>query len=347
MIIQYGIGENYLKDWGINEALREIYQNFMDYGKFTQKTIPALDYRYLVLLHSDYSPENLEFLKIGESQKNGNKEAIGQHGEGLKMALLIFLRLGYRISVQTPKYIIYPEWNEQPHIGKSLSLKIDEQTETFEGFGIKLYLPKNEFEVFNNNLIKQKDIIFHDDYYGDIVNKTVGNFYVGKLFVCNIKNFKKAYNLNPSIIKLDRDRKIPGAWESSYFTSKLNEAEGKFNFVDQNYDDMKYVASIPQEKLKSIKPKVIGNNIEFIAHEDGKEIIVKNDSIKNHLKQQSYFKKALDGIKRFLLSKLGVIDLIKDYREKHCNSDEARFAFDAILERLGINIETNKTEVDL
>ena len=33
-VINYGIGRKYLSHWGINEALREIMQNFMDYGEY-------------------------------------------------------------------------------------------------------------------------------------------------------------------------------------------------------------------------------------------------------------------------------------------------------------------------
>jgi hypothetical protein len=355
MIIQYGIGENYLKDWGIQEALREVYQNFMDYGKFTQqhKVTDLID-TYTneslteVILSNNYLPENLEFLKIGESEKGNNKEAIGQHGEGLKMAFLIFLRENYKIQINTHKHNIEALWNEQPFIGKSLAISVDNiVNDVNNSFTIRFFISKSQFDTFNNNLIKQKDILFHSDYYGDIVNKSIGNFYVGKLFVCNIKNFKKSYNLNPSIIKLDRDRKIPGAWESSYFTSKLNEAEGKFNFVDQNYDDMKYVSTVPHEKLKSIKPKIIGNNIEFIATENGQEIVVKNEHIKVHLKSQSYFKIAVDKIKQFLISKLGVNDLLIEFRQKYCNSDDAREAFDVILDRLGIKLNSISDNKDI
>ena len=33
-IIYYGIGLEYLSNWTINHALREIYQNFLDYGDY-------------------------------------------------------------------------------------------------------------------------------------------------------------------------------------------------------------------------------------------------------------------------------------------------------------------------
>lgn len=345
MIINYGIGENYLKDWGIQEALREIYQNFMDYGKFTQKAIPDGGSNFTVLLNSNYNPENLEFLKIGESNKNGNEQAIGQHGEGLKMALLVFLRLNYEMEINTPKYNIQASWNEQSFIGKSLCLIIKEKSIS-TGFNIRLVLPKEEFTKFNNNLIKQKDTVYSDNYHGDIVNKEVGNLYVGKLFVANIKNFKKSYNLPPNLIKLDRDRKIPGAFETSYHTSKINEGQAKLNasidFKDQSYDDFKHINSIPVNLYEQIKPKVIGNSFRFV-HIDKtggeiKETVITNENIINHLKSQTFFEKAINGIKRFLVAKLGVKDLLISFRQKYCYNEDAKKDFDIILERLGIDL---------
>lgn len=339
MIINYGIGENYLKDWGVQEALREVYQNFMDYGKFTQKPIPDGGSNFTVLLNSNYEPENLEFLKIGESNKNGNEQAIGQHGEGLKMAFLVFLRLGYKMEISTSKYLIFADWTEQPFIGKSLCLKIKEKTVESIGFNVILYLPKEDFRTFNNNLIKKKDVIYSDSYHGDIVNKEIGNLYVGKLFVANIKNFKKAYNIPPSLIKLDRDRKVPGAFETSYHTSKINEGQAQIDFYDQNYDDFRHIDKLPERYYKDIKVKRIGENIKFVAKQDGQEIVITNTNIENHLKQQSYFQKAINSIKAFLVSKLGVKDLLITFRNKYANYGEAKRDFDIILERLGIDLD--------
>ena len=33
-MIKYGISKNYLPNWGIQEALREIFQNFLDFGEY-------------------------------------------------------------------------------------------------------------------------------------------------------------------------------------------------------------------------------------------------------------------------------------------------------------------------
>ena len=37
-IINYGFGKEYLPNWGIKEALREVYQNYLDYGDYTVST---------------------------------------------------------------------------------------------------------------------------------------------------------------------------------------------------------------------------------------------------------------------------------------------------------------------
>jgi len=341
-IIHYGIGEEYLKDWGIQEALREIYQNFMDYGTFTQR-ISKIDHCSCVTISNEYKPENLEFLQIGKSVKGDNTEAIGQHGEGLKMAMLVFLRLDYKITIHTPKKEITANWVNQNHIGKTLALVVKDRGSIINGFSISMELPTVEFSEFNNNLIKKKDILYTAEPHGDIVDKAVGNLYVGRLFVCNVPNFKKSYNLRPSVLKLDRDRRVPNSFNTSWHTSKINEAEQKFSFKDQELDDMKYVQIIPSSKYVAIKPKVIAGKLEFVATEQGEEIVIKNSDIKEHLKSQSYFTKALQGIKKFLISKMGITEMLVDFRNKYCYNNEAREAFDVILEKLGIDISKHDT----
>jgi len=340
-IIHYGIGEDYLKDWGIQEALREIYQNFMDYGTFTQKIRTTGNISHIIISNT-YEPTDLEFLQIGKSVKGENTEAIGQHGEGLKMAMLVFLRLGYHIDIHTPTKMIKPIWRNQKHIGKCLALQIT-NADTLTNFMVEYSIPTKDFELFNNNLIKKKDILFTAEPHGDIVDKTVGNLYVGRLFVCNVPNFKKSYNLRPSVLKLDRDRRVPNSFNTSWHTSKINEAEQKFSFKDQELDDMKYVQTIPESRFRNITPKVIAGKVEFVATERGEDIVVRNEYLKEHLRQQSYFTKALQGIKKFLISKLGVAEMLVEFRNKYCYNNESREAFDIILEKLGIDITKHKS----
>ena len=349
-IVNYGIGENYLKDWGIQEALREIYQNFIDYGSFKQKIeVDASKTVTTITLSNDFKPNDYSFLKIGESQKVDKENSIGQHGEGLKMAFLIFLRLGYCIKLNANNHEIKPIWQKQPILGTTLALRFA-PFDLNDDFYIKFTILKSDFDYFNNNLIKKKDIVYSHSFHGDIVDKPIGNIYSGKLFVCNLKNIKKSYNLPPARLKLDRDRKVPGSFEVSYHTSKINEAQAEINFVDQNYDDFRHVSSIPRTYYPSIRAKAVGENVEFIAKvidketNETKEVLITNQSIKEHLKQQSFFQKAINGIKNFIASKFGIKELLIKFRNNHCYSDEAKRDFDIILIKLGITLDNTQED---
>jgi hypothetical protein len=347
-IIQYGIGEGYLKDWGIKEALREIYQNFIDYGNYDTFVKDIRNNRVQVLLSNSYNPNGLEFLQIGKSIKDENKVNIGKHGEGLKMAFLIFLRENLHIQIKYGKTRITPMWCNQV-IGNTLALKKQETKGTFPRFSIEFTLDKELYDNIISDIIEEKDIIYLDNYHGSIVDKPIGNLYSGNLFVCNLPNLKKAYNLNPARLSLDRDRRVPGAFDVSYHTSKINEgvikADAKINWIDQNYDDHAHIEYVPPSQYKEIKTRAIAGKVEFVAQvvnpdtQEKEEVLITNTSIKNHLGRLNFFQKAISGVKNFLADKLGVKDLLRNFRNKHCYSVEAKTDFDLIIQRLGITLD--------
>ena len=341
--IQYGIGKEYLKDWGLNEALREIYQNFIDFGEYDEKvlTVHNNPKKGIVYLSNDFDPEDFSFLKIGKSIKH-SEDAIGKHGEGLKMAFLILLRLGYKLKIKYKDICITSNWNTQNLIGETLELKVEQNTAFVKKFTVIFTCPIDDFKEFRNNIITEDDVIFKTNYHGSIVNKPAGNLYSGSLFVCHLKNLKKSYNLNPQVLHLDRDRRIPGAFNVSYHTSKINEAEAEINFVDQTYDDYQYIQKIPEPILKTVRAKAINGKVEFVAtvtNEETKEkeeILITNQNIKETLKSHSFFTKAINGIKNYLAAKLGIKDLLIAFRDKHCLTKEAKIDFDIIIGKLGI-----------
>ena len=99
-MIKFGMSEDYVPNWGVVQAIREIYQNFIDYGEFSVQIDQINDSHSSVRITNDFSPENWEFLKIGFSKKGDG--AIGKHGEGLKLAGLIFLREKRMFRISTP-----------------------------------------------------------------------------------------------------------------------------------------------------------------------------------------------------------------------------------------------------
>jgi hypothetical protein len=349
--IKYGIGESYLKDWDIKHALREIFQNFIDYGNYEIYIKETRNNKVLVLIENTYQPQSLEFLQIGKSIKSSSS-SIGKHGEGLKMAFLIFLRENLYLRVFYNNINITPEWNNQA-IGKTLALKMSKSKYNYPTFNIEFTCDKETFYSFKNNIIEDKDILYKDSYHGSIVDKPKGNLYSGKLFVTNLPNLKKAYDISPNLLSLDRDRRIPSSFEVSYHTSKINESQlrkeeetkARLNFVDESYDDYSHVNYVPSSQLKDIKVKEVLGKVEFTTKvinnetKEEEEIIIKNENIKSYLKSQNIFNTAINKIKNYIASKLGIKDLLLNFRKKYCYSVEAKQDFDIILERLGITLD--------
>jgi len=332
--IHYGFGKEYLSNWGIREALREIFQNFMDYGEYTTDLMLFSTEENVVKIRltNDYSPEKLEFLRIGNSVKK-NKEAIGKHGEGLKMAFLIFLREELCIELYTNKYKITPRFEKDENVGELFVLDYVEHNmeELKEEFSIDFTCPLDIYQEFTDNIITEKDIIFKHDYLGSIVDKKKGNIYSGGLFVANVENVSKAYDIAPSFLPLDRDRATPREFDISYHASQINEHHKKWTTKDLSYSDTQYITSIPDEIKKEITPVRLKDKVVFVD-KDGD--VIKNESVNEALKKDSFFKSIINKIKHEIAKGLGLYDLLIEFEKKHVHSSEAREDFKVILERI-------------
>lgn len=333
--IHYGFGAEYLPKWGIKEALREIYQNFLDYGDYEEEAIfqDAAQTIIGVKLTNAWEPDNLEYLRIGRSQKD-NPNAIGHHGEGLKMAFLILLRSGYQSNIFTSKYSVWPEWYKDDQIGDCFCFQYEMHDIYQAPYSLTFQCATADFNEFKANLLTENDIIYtHPD--GDIVDKEAGNIYSGKLWVAKVDNLSKAYNICPDLMPLDRDRSAPRAFDVNYHTSRINSAYGKWNARDTSYSDTSYIDSIPEDIKPQFKARKIGNNVEF-TYKDENDVdqVVKNSSVVEALKKDSFFQKAIQGIKRYLAKQLGVYDMLMEFRKKHVHTAEAIQDFELILEKV-------------
>lgn len=331
--INYGIHKNYLSHWNISHALREIIQNFLDYGEYETRTFQfELDENKIVVeISNDYNPTDLNFLAIGLSIKQ-NVGSRGKYGEGLKMALLIFAREGKYIEVQANGKFILPTF-QNTEIGDTLCLKICDM-EHNDKFTIRFEIEKDIWEAFIANIITEKDIIYDDKYYGRIVDKEIGNIYCGGLFVKKVDNLTKAYDINPSFMSLDRDRMMPSSFDVSYASSKINSSYGKLSIKDLNYSDTQYIEKIPIEIKRQIKPVAVGNTIAFTYKDKGKTVIINNDNAKHILTKDSFFSKILKRLRNYLAKQLGVYELLVEFQKKHIHNEEAKQEFEIILERL-------------
>lgn len=329
--IQYGIGPEYLPKWGLKEALREIFQNFIDYdGEYeieTEPCDPGENGLLAVSISNSYIPDKLEFLRIGNSTKSGN--SIGKHGEGLKMALLIFARNNYNITINTDKYCISPRFIDNPEIGKLFVIDYEEMDWDYKDFKINFYCDQDIYNEFVDDIILPKDIIFTNKI-GSIVNREKGNIYSGGLFVSNLRNLSKAYDISPMWLPLDRDRATPSSFDVHYYASKIQDNYGEFTLEDLQFSDLAYISKIPLAIKEQITPIIVGKDIEFMANDE----VIKNSSVSEHLKNDGFFKETIDKLKISLLKGLGLYDMLVEFQSKHVHGKEAIDDFKFILDHV-------------
>lgn len=337
-LIQYGFGLDYLEHWEISHALREIFQNYLDFGYYNiQTTKEKHTDNLIVSISNKYKPANLEFLRIGNSYKRNDSTKIGQYGEGLKMAFLVFKREGLKIKLRTQTHEFTPVTyiNE---LGECFGIEYIKHNVKTEDFSLFFTLPKAYYEVFVKNIITSKDVIFKDDYYGEIVKKPKGNIYVGKLFVTNMHNFSKAYNFSPERVPLDRDRAMPSSFDVIYAASQINNKYGKWNASDIRYKDMEYISDISEGKARSFTPKIVGNTIQFItpytnAEGEREELVVQNINLKTRLSNLPIFRSIINNLRHLIMKGLGLYDLLLKFEGKYYMDEEMSSDFKVILDR--------------
>jgi len=340
--INYFISENYIPHWTLEDAYREIFQNFKDFGEYNLEITNINNEKDLILISNSFNPETLDLLIIGESNKTSTN--LGKYGEGLKMAALVILRNNGNFIIKTEKFKATFELviNEQT-TSKTLGVKIEEYGviipyHEYNRFIIEIETTIGTFKTYSDTIIKPIDIIHTRENYGSIVNKSKGDFYVGDLFVCNIPKLNYAYNLYPRVCNLDRDRKVPSDWDVQYNIGKIQETFEEFDKVGKS-NDVSY-SRIPINIIESYKPTVSGNKIIFttkIKNDKGeeKEVEVSN-YFNNQLIEHSYFSKIVFKLKTFITSSLGIDTLALQFRNKYCNSSESIRDFNILMYRLGI-----------
>ena len=345
--IEYGFGKEYLSNWTLKEALREVLQNYIDYGEYNISTKEIVDNPDIikVRISNNYIPEKLEFLRIGNTDKGSNSNAIGHHGEGLKMAFLIFLRENHNFKILTPNWVITPDWSIDDLIGETLRIKYTTNCASWykEGFITEFDCPKGVYEEFISDIINEDDIIYKG-YYGDIVDKPKGNIYSGNLFVCNIPKLSHSYNIKPSYLSLDRDRSVPSDWDIEYYTSKINQDYNKSKEISVTTKELEgkdyaYTDELPNNIVNQFNRRKLGNKFVYINKVDNEhvqnrritEILDKHPKFAKDKKvsARQQFKYKLEKTKRKSLK-----TLLKDFKSNYCKSTDMLDDINIIIKRL-------------
>lgn len=253
MMVDLSISNGYVPTWGVVEGVREIFQNAID-NEIETKGSNEMLFSYdkdkeVLTIGNKTSKLDSSTLLLGVTTKADNEDTIGHHGEGYKVALMVLLRAGKKVTIYnygyreiwTAKLRKLKKYNKNKE-DNNLSLGVDIKTAAiwtkipshdliYEISGINeeeyndiqfsnlyvrgLYSYSKSKEVLNENIIHT--------YYGDILldEKEASRIYLKGLFVCEKAGLKYGYNLTSSNIKLDRDRRLLGDFDCFYNTSSM------------------------------------------------------------------------------------------------------------------------------
>lgn len=274
--LELTIHKDYVKTWGIKEALRELIQNAIDQMTTNPENLMICEYdseRMVLRIGNKLSVLDRNTLLMGQTSKSGDSKTIGQFGEGYKLALLVLTRMKHPTAILN--YGTKERWvpaikhsrKYRAHvltivITRYIFKSVPDNNLVFEVGGItpEIYA---EFvkstlhlqDIDENHFLRTSSgrVIMHEDYKGKI--------FVNGLFVCTSKlNF--GYDLNPDQIKLDRDRSVVGDFDMQWLTSKMWAELGETYYdlvsslLNSGHDDVKYMDKVACYTNRSVVVKV-------------------------------------------------------------------------------------------
>lgn len=213
---------DYVRSWTAVEAVREILQNALDYGRGKLNyDISATGIR----IESPGARLEPRTLLLGCTSKAEDAAAIGSFGEGYKIALLVLAREGVNVVVENCGVTWAPRFAPSLSFGEEV-LVIDEfvdeewkpQGVSFEITGLN---ENDVTKIIANTLQLQSDIgKFYRVPQGDVLLGQPGKLYVNGLFVADT-GLEYGYNVKPEFLKLERDRQTVSSFDLKWLTKDM------------------------------------------------------------------------------------------------------------------------------
>lgn len=221
--VELTLAPTYLPTWTIVDAVRELFQNALDQETANPDNYMSVEYdedaQKLAISNAE-SALTIQSLLLGVTTKADEPNAIGQFGEGYKIATLVLLREGKNITFYNygAKEIWHPRFVKSKRFGTDILTFFIDKVAVWD-------------KVPNANLTIVVDGITPDEYHDQIVpsnlllmpNYTVSyehpdhgrvigleaeeqEVFVNGMKVCSIPSLTYSYDLKPSVVPLDRDR---------------------------------------------------------------------------------------------------------------------------------------------
>lgn len=231
--LELTITSDYVKNWGVADAVRELFQNAIDQEKAGSDNKMTFSYDGLhdLTISNKSSVLTTDTLLLGSTSKEDAPDLIGQFGEGYKIATLVLLRMGKTVTfynygareVWKPKMVKSRRFNGASiltfFVSSHVWTKVPDDNLTIV---VESISPTEYDEIRQQNLHLQEGYDKFGCEYGEILTDEDhrGKIFVGGLYVCTEEKFCYGYNFLPKYLQLNRDRKFMGAYSLRYLTSK-------------------------------------------------------------------------------------------------------------------------------
>lgn len=264
-VFELGMSVDYVSRWGFWEAVREVCQNILDEVEDTV-AIDALTYdwsnglkasilvydakKQMLALGNTKSKLEAKTLLLGVTSKDGVAGKIGHYGEGYKLAVTTFLRLGHRVVIQNGDLT----WEASIRFSDTFGTVVvaitedanpnykpgQEQNVVFEIHGVtpahmqeingKLLLDRFGANKIVSGIPGDNSVDCIETDKGRVLldDKYRGMVYVKGLFVCDMRKRSAdpdklafGYDFEPGEVPLDRDRNSVAEYNLFWATSAV------------------------------------------------------------------------------------------------------------------------------
>lgn len=311
---ELSIDMNYVKSWGIVEAVREFFQNSYDEEQQNPNNKSYFNYdedSEILTIGNKLSVLKSETLLLGCTSKDSDNSTIGQFGEGYKIATVVALRTGHNVTIYnygareiwTTKLVKSRRYNGRLvptfYINKTFDWKSFFNNKEERNLYIEITnISKDEYEKIVESNLNLKPFPGNkvNTQFGEILSNESfsGRIYVSGLYVCTDERVKYNYNINSNYLKLDRDRMAVDSFNLCYTTSKMwldasiNDSisvDLLFEMLENNCEDIHYINSIIEYSCSMSNVNNVIDNIylKFIEKYGKDSIPVNSDDLKKKL----------------------------------------------------------------
>jgi hypothetical protein len=243
-VYELPLSPDYVRHWGVPEAVRELIQNAIDSSaEFEYALLPEG-----LVLRSRGVTLDPSTLVLGVTSKAEDDRAIGSFGEGYKIALLVLARLNKPVAVVNGSVVWQPEFRQSMQFGTRL-LHIVERPHTSDSGDLEFRIFGLDHDemgaVVESCLLMQPPM---DDAIvvpqGRILPSRPGKLYVGGLFICDTE-LEFGYDVRPQFITLERDRQTVSSWDLQTLTRDMwfatEQHDRVAELIQREIPDVKYV----------------------------------------------------------------------------------------------------------